>query len=32
MEAILQEHLNQMPTREVLEALAKKFRYVVNVH
>ncbi|KAI8557819.1 hypothetical protein RHMOL_Rhmol04G0040100 [Rhododendron molle] len=25
MEAILQEHLNQMPTREVLEALAKKF-------
>lgn len=28
MEAILQQHNNTMPAREVLVALAEKFRYV----
>lgn len=30
MESILQEHNAQMPTRELLEALAEKFRHVVG--
>ncbi|KAG5546170.1 hypothetical protein RHGRI_018370 [Rhododendron griersonianum] len=30
MESILQEHNAQMPTRELLEALAEKFRHVVS--
>ena len=29
MEAILQEHNNTMPAREVLVSLADKFRYVL---
>ena len=30
MEAILQAHSTQMPAREVLVALAEKFRYITN--